>query len=280
MLPVMRPPRRPLPWHAVAAAVMLVLACGFAEAADQKDPLARARALYNARDFEGAIVAADVGRRQPSRANSAALLAARALLERYRESAAADDLALARERLRRIDPAQFATAERLEYVIGLGQALFFDNSAGAAADVFDSVVGGDANGLPLESRERVLDWWASAIDREARPLPDIERQARYQKILDRMHIEIGTNPASGVATYWLSAAARGQGNVRGAWDAAQAGWVRAPLTAGRGEMLRADLDRLVQRGIVPERARLLAQTPDALLKEWERFKERWERKEP
>jgi hypothetical protein len=123
----------------------------------------------------------------------------------------------------------------------------------------------------------VLDWWASAVDREARPRPDIERQALYQKVLDRMEAELVANPASGVAAYWLCAAARGQGDLRAAWDAAQAAWVRAPLTIDRGATLRADLDRLVQRGIVPDRARVLAQPPDVLLKEWERFKEQWEK---
>jgi hypothetical protein len=39
--------------------------------------------------------------------------------------------------------------------------------------------------------------------------------------------------------------------------------------------LRGDVDRLVQRAIVPERARVMAQPPETLLEEWERFKQRW-----
>ena len=81
--------------------------------------------------------------------------------------------------------------------------------------------------------------------------------------------------APGFMTYWLSAAARGQGDVQAAWDAAQAGWVRAVLASGRGAALRADLDRLVVRGLVPDRAKALAQPPETLRMEWERFKERW-----
>jgi hypothetical protein len=42
-------------------------------------------------------------------------------------------------------------------------------------------------------------------------------------------------------------------------------------------MLRADLDRLVLRAIVPERARALAQPPEALRLEWERFKDKWKK---
>ena len=71
------------------------------------------------------------------------------------------------------------------------------------------------------------------------------------------------------AAYWLAAAARGQGDLQAAWDAAQAGWVRAPLATDRGVTLRGDLDRLMQRGIAPARAKALAQPPDAVRLDWE-----------
>jgi hypothetical protein len=51
--------------------------------------------------------------------------------------------------------------------------------------------------------------------------------------------------------------------------------VRAPLTSDRGVTLRADIDRLVLRAIVPDRAKVTAQTPDSLRQQWEQFKERW-----
>jgi hypothetical protein len=92
-----------------------------------------------------------------------------------------------------------------------------------------------------------------------------------------MQLELGANPASSAASYWLAAAARGQGDLDAAWDAAKAGWVRAPLADDRGAALRADIDRLVQRGVVPERAKVTAQPAEALLAEWERFKESWSR---
>jgi hypothetical protein len=125
-----------------------------------------------------------------------------------------------------------------------------------------------------------LDWWASALDVDARRQPDINsrgRQTTYQTIRERMQAELGANPASGVASYWLAVAARGEGDLEGAWDAAQAGWVRAPLARERGAALRADLDRLVQRAIIPERARAVAQVPDSLRLEWAAFKTRWNR---
>ena len=82
------------------------------------------------------------------------------------------------------------------------------------------------------------------------------------------------------ALYWLSAAARGQGDLQAAWDAAQAGWVRASLSPTRGPALRNDLDRLMHRAIVPERSRILAQPPETLIAEWEQFKEKWSGGEP
>jgi hypothetical protein len=65
--------------------------------------------------------------------------------------------------------------------------------------------------------------------------------------------------------------------VQGAWDAALAAWVRAPLTTDQGAALRADVDRLVLRAIIPDRSKFTAQPPQALTAEWERFKERWKR---
>src|SRR5262252_8759324 len=115
-----------------------LLAAAPAVAAD--DPLARARQLYNQREFLPAINEAERARLLPGRANSADLIAARAYLERFRESAASDDLTNARDRLRRLDPQRFMSGERLEFLVGLGEVLYFDESYGAAADVFGSAL--------------------------------------------------------------------------------------------------------------------------------------------
>jgi hypothetical protein len=243
-------------------------------AAAADDPLARARALYNARQFEAAVNAAEQARLLPARANAADLVAARAYLERYRDSGTSDDLTNARERFRRLNPRGFSPRERTEYIVGLGETLYFDGAYGAAATVFDSVLQ-SADTLTADARERVLDWWATAIDRDAKPRPEHERLAAYQRIRTRMEEELARTGESGSAAYWLAAAARGQGDIQGAWDAAQAGWVRAPLSNGRAEAVRADLDQLVVRGIIPDRARLLMQPIDALRLQWEQFKERW-----
>ena len=92
-----------------------------------------------------------------------------------------------------------------------------------------------------------------------------------------MENELAGHQSSAAAAYWMAAAAHAQGDLQAAWDAAQAGWVRAPLTSDRGEALRADLDRLVLRAIVPDRAKVTAQPPESLRLQWEQFKERWKR---
>ena len=258
---------------AVSAALCLACAAPL-RAAD--DPLAHARLLYNQGQFEQAINAAEQARLTPARADAADLVAARAYLERFRASAAPDDLVNARDRLRRIDPQRFPPRERAEYVVGLGEALFFEGAFGASADVLDTIVR-THDLLTGDARERVLDWWASALDREAKPRPEIERQGVYQRIRERMDEELATHPGSGAAAYWLASAARSQGDLQAAWDAAMAGWVRSPLTPDKGVTLRADLDRLVLRAIVPDRAKATDQTPESLRQQWEVFKERWKR---
>jgi hypothetical protein len=257
------------------ATVLLCLSGSAARAADEKEGLARARQLYNDRRFDDAVGAADEVRTSQT-ADSADLIAARAYLERFRETDESEHLTLARERLRRINPEHLNGSEQVEFLVGLGEELYLEGSAGAAADLFDTVF--DTTALMTDaSRERVLDWWASALDHEARPRADIDRQPIYQRIRDRMRGELGRKPSSTVASYWLAAAAAGQGDHQTAWDSAMAGWVRAPLAIDHGAALRGELDRLVIRQIVPQRARALAQPPDAVQQAWDDFKQRWAR---
>ncbi len=164
----------------------------------------------------------------------------------------------------------------MEYVVGLGETLFVDGSFGAAAAVFDSVLlGGDL--LAGDARERVLDWWATAMDRDTRPRPEIDRLGAYQRVRTRMENELAGHQSSAAAAYWMAAAAHAQGDLQAAWDAAQAGWVRAPLTSDSRRGAASDIDRLVLRAIVPDRAKVTAQPPETVRLQWEQFKERWKR---
>ena len=99
--------------------------------------------------------------------------------------------------------------------------------------------------------------------------------------------EIAEYPGSTAAGYWLAAAARASGDIERAWHAALAGWLRATLADDRGAALRADLDRLVNQAIIPERVAKLAKTDPsargdslkdaqaAMVAEWEAFKKAW-----
>ena len=121
--------------HLIGVWIVLLLGAT-AGAADRKDPLDRARQFYNTGQFDAAIAAAEEARRLPDRADSADLIAARAYLERSRENPSSDDLASARERLLRINPQKFSARERIELLVGYGEALYFDDASGAAAAIF------------------------------------------------------------------------------------------------------------------------------------------------
>jgi len=262
--------------HAFAILALSLLAGARARAAD--DPLARARVLYNQHQFDAAVSAAEKARVASPRVDAADLIAARSYLERFRQSAASDDLTNARERLRRLDPQRLDARERVEYIVGLGETLYLDGAFGAAAAIFDSVLLGP-DLLTADARERVLAWWADTIDHDARlrlaATTGADRSATYRRIRARMEDELASHPANAAAAYWLAASARAQGDLLGAWDAAEAAWTRAPLSAGRGAALREDLDRLMTRGIIPERAKATSQPPAILVADWERFKDRW-----
>ena len=260
--------------RAGSALFFLLIAAPAVYAADKPDPLSEARQLYNQRQFDAALTAAERARLTPAVADRADLIAARAYLERFRESAAPGDLTNARERLRRVDPQRFDALERTEFIVGLGEALYLDGTYGAAADMFDTVVDNGA-ALPANSRDRVLDWWAIAVDRDAWLGREPARESAYQRIRARMRDELTWRPGSSTAAYWLAAAARAQGDLQAAWDAVEAGWVRASLAIDHGAALRADLDRLMLVAIIPERARMLAQSAEDLRLDWEKFKERW-----
>lgn len=245
------------------------------------DPLSEARRLYNLGEYDAAERAAREAVRVPGAVDSARVVLGRVLLEQFRRSAAADDLSDARDALRMVNATALDARDRVELALGLAEAMFLDDRFGVAAEMFDPLVDA-ASVLGPAARERVLDWWATAVDRHAQGRPQSERGALYRRVLDRMSDELMHDPGSTPASYWTAAAARGSGELERAWNAALAAWVRAPLARDRGVTLRGDLDRLVIHGIAPERAARLSprETKQALagmLSEWESFKNAWSR---
>jgi hypothetical protein len=245
------------------------------------DPLAPARAHYNDGQFEEAIQAARAV--QDTVGSPATLIIGRAGLERFRTTADAAQLAAARTALSHVDASRLSGRDRIDLVVGLGEALFFDEHYQAAADLFESILD-DVAALGPAPRDQLLDWWATAVDRHVRGLPADKRAEAFDRLVARMEAELRKDPTSAAAAYWVAAASFARGHVDRAWDAAIAGWVRGVLTVDRGMALRPDLDRLVRDAIIPERVKRIQSTASngeaqateaSLLAEWALFKEQW-----
>src|SRR3954468_15120043 len=258
--------------------VLLLLIAGPLYAAD---PLSDARRLYNQGQFDAAEQAAREAARFPATADGARVVLGRIQLERYRRTPAAADLTGAIGTLRDVDARRLDARERIELAIGLAEALYLEDRFGAAASLFESVLD-DSDALGARAHERVLDWWATAVERYAQLRPVADRADIYGRISTRMGQEISRDPGSTSAAYWLPASARGAGDPERALNEATAAWVRAPLAREGGVALRADLDRLVVQGILPDRANRLqvrdhTQALAGMVGEWEAFKAGWVR---
>jgi hypothetical protein len=245
------------------------------------DPLAEARRLYNAGQYDSAARVARDAVKVPATAEGARLILGRIHLEQYRRSADANDLMQAREALRAINAQALDRRERVELLIGMGEELFLEDHFGAAAESFERALE-SSSVLGPAAHDRLLDWWASAVDRLALSGPRETREPIYARIVARMERELDVDPGSAPASYWLAAGARGAGNLDRAWDAAKAGWVTATLGKDHGAALRADLDRLMVQGIIPDRAgrlqpRDMKGTAARLTGEWETLKAGWTR---
>jgi tetratricopeptide (TPR) repeat protein len=248
--------------------------------ADAQGGLDSARQLYNLGRYDQAITAASRLRIVPT-IDAANLVLGRSYLELFRTSRDQADLVAAREALRDVRPAQLTPADRTDYLVGLGELMYLEESFGPAVELFRTALD---HGLDLgpQAFERVFDWWATSLDRQAQSGSTDDRDAVYASIRDRARIELGRMPWSAAATYWQVASSRYLGDLTNAWDAAIAGWIKAPATEDQGRALRADLDQLVLQAIIPERARLMASTDAdreraaaALRAAWDDVKRNW-----
>lgn len=248
-------------------------------AASGEDALVRARQFYNERRWDAAIDAAAQARRRPELAPSADVVIGRARLERYRERQDAADLVAARATLAGVDPVRLALRDRGEWMVGMGEILFVDRMYGAAAETFDAALGyvraGDA-----DTRDRVLAWWAMAVDRQAQAADPSRRRSLYERMRDRLETTVRGEPVPS-AGYWLAVAVFGAGDADRASDAAMAAWVVAGTVGARAAAIREDLDRLVVQRIIPERVRRSASGADAarrtavLRAEWDEVRKAW-----
>ena len=245
-------------------------------AAAEPPALVKARMLYNAGDYDGAIAAA-AEVRTGEWADAALLVGARSHLEKFRRDPQPAELQAGREALTGVRASALMPRDQVDLLIGMGQVLYLSEEFGAAAGLFDNALA-QAFLLNRQDRLQLLDWWATAVDRAAQTHTAERRGSDFAAILERMEDELRRDAANPVANYWIPLAARSAGDVDRAWDAAVAAWLRSRLMAEGAATLRTDLDRLVTQGIIPERARLHKSLPDAarvMREQWEQLKEQW-----
>jgi hypothetical protein len=252
---------------------------GATAASAQRAELAKARSAYNQQQFDDAIQAALTAQKVGATADAATVVLSRSYLERYRQRANPADLAAARAQLGTVRVANLDPRDHVDFMMALGEALFFEDEFGAAAAMFESGIDA-AFAQGRSTGESMLDWWGSAVERQTQSLEREQRAPVFARMRERMTRELARNPGSAAAGYWSVVAIRGEGDAVGAWGAAIASWVRARLAGGRSAQLRADLDNLVLEGIIPDRVRLLpaegrGQAESDLRTEWAVVKERW-----
>jgi hypothetical protein len=267
------------------AAALVCVCCVLPAWGSSADLLAVARQAYNAGDYDAAVTAArqhleEPGAGDPSTEQEARVVLARALIEVYRMSGNAADLAAAREALVTAAITPLTGNLRVEWLVGTAAALYFEEAFGASAETFASVLENPrAAAVVPGGRERLIDWWATASDRALQRLEGTERQAGYERFAERLRVELRRDASLGVPTYWLVIAARGAGDLDQALAVARAAWVRAQLAPDHGAALRADLERLMTQAVIPERARRAGSNQqgqvDTLTVQWEEFKRRW-----
>jgi hypothetical protein len=267
------------PSRTVIALGAFMLISVAASAAGPRDVLSRAKQLYNSSQYEDAISAARDAARTPALASAAHLVAARALLERFRDSNNEDDKREAREAIKQVRAPDLTEDDRVELTIALGESLYFDEQAGAAAEQFELALGRVDRKNPVR-RERLLDWWATALDRQSQSAAEPVARILQARIIRRMEDELRADMGATVASYWLAAAARSSGDIERAWDAAIAGWVRVSQLGQRGASARGELDALVTRAIIPDRARAIdPASPEAaaanMRSQWDSLKRAW-----
>jgi hypothetical protein len=266
-----------------AALALLLFACP-ALAIAQSD-LEKARAMYNAGQYDECIAIAAIAKNKPAAASSATLISARARLERFRQTDDPKELTAARADLVSLNASMLAPQEIIEWQIGLGTALFLDDQPGPAAEMFTTVLPTARGRLPAAEFDKLVEWWASALFRVAESQSGAARREAYVSMLSAVRAELERNPLSRPSAYWVVVAARGTGDFEGAWNAAFTAWIRAGAQPD-GKSLRTDLDRFVTQTLIPERAqartgqRLDARAAQAeiaaLTEQWRMLAEHWQ----
>ena len=202
--------------------------------------------------------------RRRTRRMPAAIVLARAHLERYRERADPSDLSAAREALGAVRAAGPRPARSARVPARRSASRCFSRTTSAPPPRC-SRAGSTRRGRAIRrcATRCSTGGAAPSSGRPASPTRDSRRGA-FSPARRPMRDELAPQPrrrrrpATG-----RSSALRGAGEPMRAWDAAVAGWVRARLIGERSAALRADLDQLVLHGIIPDRVRHLPRPTSA-----------------
>jgi hypothetical protein len=156
--------------------------------------------LHNAADYAATIEAAAVARVDPAWADAAALIGARAHLERYRVRLDPGDLIAARDALTAVRQAALAPRDQVDLLVGIGQALYLGGTFDAAGNLFEAALD-RASVLGPADRLRLLEWWATPINREVQELAADRRAPLLERLDERMEAEMRQVPGNAVAAY-------------------------------------------------------------------------------
>ena len=160
--------------------------------------LENARALYNDGQFDEVDRRGDGARRASQRsAPSATLIIARSRLERFRRLGDPQELAAARQELRSLNPRSLAPQEAIEWQIGLGTALFLEDQAGPAAEIFTAVIPSARARLTAAGVRKAPRVVGRAHCRGSpRASAGDARKEAYERMLSAVRVELERNPLS------------------------------------------------------------------------------------
>ena len=183
--------------------------------------------------------------------DGANLVLGRSYLEQFRKSADRANLVAAREALRDVRPAQLTSNDRIDYLVGLGESLYLDESYGPAVELFQQ------RSTTARTLGRVHRSECRLVGDGARPAGAVGVVRAGTRSTPRCGTTPGPScgrmPGSAAATYWLVVALELLGDLPLAWDIAVAGLMGA-ARRDQGRALRADLDQLVLQAMATQNA--------------------------
>ena len=165
--------------------------------------------------------------------------------------------------LRAVDSRALDQSERIELQVGLAALLYYEDRFGAAAELLEPVVDSSATLAP-DAHERALDWWATALDRQAQAQPAGERATSISGSPNGWSSSCGAIPDRAPRTTGWPRPRAAPATSIAPGRRRPPGWIRASLAPDGGVALKADLDRLVTTAIIPDRAARLPPREQAL----------------